>query len=168
MNPINWVKGFFTSTGKEIIQIGADLINDLHTSTDEKMKRKNELKFQVEKAMLEAEVEINRHIENLEQELTERLRIDMSSDSWLSKNVRPLVVGVLTVAIIFLAIFTMLDSSLSISQLKVINMWIPFFTTLMVTVYGFYFGSRGVEKVSKIRVAIAAHKKIALYGATKI
>ncbi len=43
--------------------------------------------------------------------------------------------------------------NLSTQQLQALKEWIPFFSTLMLTVYAFYFGSRGIEKVQKIRAA---------------
>ena len=47
----------------------------------------------------------------------------------------------------------MFDSALTEIQLKSLKEWIPFFSTLMMVIYGFYFGSRGIEKVQKIRAA---------------
>ena len=45
----------------------------------------------------------------------------------------------------------MFDDKLVDNQLQALNVWVPFFTTLMMVIYGFYFGSRGIEKVQKIR-----------------
>ena len=78
------------------------------------------------------------------QEVSERWKSDMSSDSWLSKNTRPLILLYLTFAT---TVFIVIDSSTNL----VINIsWIDLLKTLLVTVYVAYFGSRGIEKVKKI------------------
>lgn len=78
------------------------------------------------------------------QEISKRWDSDMSSDSWLSKNTRPLVLLYLTFAT---SVFIVLDSTTN----TVINKtWIELLQTLLVTVYIAYFGSRGVEKVKNI------------------
>ena len=78
------------------------------------------------------------------QEISKRWDSDMTSDSWLSKNTRPLVLLYLTFAT---SVFIVLDSTTN----TVINKtWIELLQTLLVTVYIAYFGSRGFEKVKKI------------------
>lgn len=87
----------------------------------------------------------------------ERLKTDMTSDSWLSKNVRPLSLIFLTVAVTALAYGTIFNSELTEAQQSALDVWVPFFTMLMLTVYGFYFGSRGLEKIQKVRSGSTAH-----------
>ena len=79
------------------------------------------------------------------QEVSKRWQSDMTSDSWLSKNVRPLTLIYLTLAT---TIYIVLDS-LDIS-FKIDNAWIELLKTLLVTIYVAYFGSRGFEKYKKI------------------
>ena len=80
------------------------------------------------------------------QEVSKRWDADMSSDSWLSKNTRPLTLLYLTLTT---TLFVILDSS--DSPFKVGSEWIELLKTLLVTVYVAYFGSRGFEKYNKIR-----------------
>jgi len=79
------------------------------------------------------------------QEVTKRWSSDMTSDSWLSKNTRPL-------ALIYLTIITTLmiivDSTGIDFDVK--PGWVTLLETLLVTVYIAYFGSRGVEKYKSI------------------
>ena len=75
-------------------------------------------------------------------EVSSRWRSDMKSDSWLSKNTRPL-------ALIFLTASAVLMMSLHL-QFNVDEEWISLLKTLLVTVYVAYFGSRGAEKITKI------------------
>ena len=80
------------------------------------------------------------------QEISKRWQSDMKSDSWLSKNTRPL-------SLIFLSIMTIafiwVDSHHEIS-FTVEQEWIGLLKTLVTTVYVAYFGSRGAEKFKSI------------------
>ncbi len=78
-------------------------------------------------------------------EVSKRWDFDMQSDSWLSKNVRPITLIYLTLAT---TIYIVLDS-LEIS-FKIDEAWIELLKTLLVTIYVAYFGSRGFEKFKKI------------------
>ena len=78
-------------------------------------------------------------------EVSSRWRADMKSDSWLSKNTRPLALIFLTAS----AVFMMAVDSFHL-QFDVDEAWINLLKTLLVTVYVAYFGSRGAEKITKI------------------
>lgn len=77
--------------------------------------------------------------------VTKRWNSDMTSDSWLSKNVRPL-------ALIFLTFFTMLLIYLDFydDSIEVPTEWIELLKSLLLGVYIAYFGSRGLEKYKSI------------------
>ena len=87
----------------------------------------------------------------LEQDIAEmnnissRWQSDMKSDSWLSKNTRPMALIFLTLA---MTIFIVLDSTI---LLQIKESWVSLLETLLITVYVAYFGSRGAEKISKIK-----------------
>ena len=74
--------------------------------------------------------------------VSERWRSDMSSDSWLSKNTRPLTLIYLTVC---MTILILVDSFHTMFHVDIA--WVELLKTLLVTVYVAYFGSRGAEKV---------------------
>jgi len=95
----------------------------------------------VEKEMLVKELEQD-VIEM--QEVTKRWDSDMSSDSWLSKNIRPLSLAFLTIS---LFIYVILDSSLD--SFKIAEQWISLLGNLLMLVYGGYFGARTLEKIRK-------------------
>jgi hypothetical protein len=76
------------------------------------------------------------------QEVTKRWDSDMKSDSWLSKNTRPMSLIFLTVMSIA---FIWVDSHEHLS-FTVEQEWISLLKTLTTTVYVAYFGSRGAEK----------------------
>jgi len=78
------------------------------------------------------------------QETTKRWQYDMQSDSWLSKNIRPLSLAFLTLS---LFLYIILDSSLE--GFKIDESWIDLLSSLLLLAYGGYFGARSMEKISK-------------------
>ena len=77
-------------------------------------------------------------------EVSSRWRSDMKSDSWLSKNTRPITLIYLTLS---MTIFIILDSTV---LLEIKTGWVSLMEALLITVYVAYFGSRGAEKITKI------------------
>jgi hypothetical protein len=79
------------------------------------------------------------------QEISKRWVSDMQSDSWLSKNTRPMALIFLTVSMVALILLdsTALNFDVDIS-------WVDLLKSLLITVYVAYFGSRGVEKFKSI------------------
>lgn len=78
------------------------------------------------------------------QEVTKRWSSDMTSDSWLSKNIRPLSLAFLTLT---LFIYIILDSSLE--GFKIAEQWVSLLGNLLMLAYGGYFGARTLEKIRK-------------------
>ena len=78
------------------------------------------------------------------QEVTKRWESDMTSDSWLSKNIRPLSLAFLTST---LFIYIILDSALE--GFKIDEQWISLLGNLLMLAYGGYFGARTLEKIRK-------------------
>ena len=81
---------------------------------------------------------------DIEQEkgITKRWESDMKSDSRLSKNIRPISLIFLTVCAIALIVADSMGIDFNVKET-----WINLLSTLLVSVYVAYFGSRGAEKV---------------------
>ena len=79
------------------------------------------------------------------QEVTKRWSSDMKSDSWLSKNTRPMALIFLTISLIVFILLDGFDIAFSID-----TGWIDLLKSLLITVYVAYFGSRGAEKFKAI------------------
>ena len=120
-------------TGGVIKEVG-DVIDKLTTTDEERLEAKRLIQEILEKADSEAQ-----------EEVTERWKSDMQSDSFLSKNIRPMVLIYLTVIFSSLAFF---DGN--VGDFKISKEYIPIFQTLLVTVYGAYFVGRTWEKAKKI------------------
>ena len=80
------------------------------------------------------------------QEVSKRWESDMKSDSWLSKNTRPMSLIFLTISMVLLIILDSFEWGFNVSE-----GWVSLLQTLLVTVYVAYFGSRGAEKFQTIR-----------------
>ena len=119
-------------TGGLIKDVG-NVIDKLTTTDDERLAAKQKIQELLEKADQDAQTQI-----------TERWKLDMQSDSFLSKNIRPLVLIYLTVIFTALAFF---DGN--IGGFQVDQAYIPIFQSLLITVYGAYFVGRTWEKSKK-------------------
>ena len=122
-------KLFAWLTGSVIKEIG-NAIDKISTSKEEKLIIKKQIQEILEQADNNAQIQV-----------TERWKSDMNSYSFLSKNIRPMVLIYLTVIFSALA-FT--DGN--IGTFSVAKEYIPIFQTLLVTVYGAYFVGRSWEK----------------------
>ena len=116
-------------TGGLVKDIG-EVIDKVTTTDEERLEAKRRIQELLEKADNDAQTQV-----------TERWKFDMQSDSFLSKNIRPLIMVFLTTMFTILA-FT--DGN--IGQFSIQKEYIPIFQTLLVTVYGAYFVGRTWEK----------------------
>jgi len=80
------------------------------------------------------------------QNVSNRWNSDMKSDSWLSKNTRPLTLIYLTFASTLLIVVDSFHMTFDVD-----TAWVELLKTLLITVYVAYFGSRGAEKITKIK-----------------
>ena len=119
-------------TGGLVKDVG-NVIDKLTTTDEERLAAKQKIQELLEKADQDAQTQIS-----------ERWKLDMRSDSFLSKNIRPLVLIYLTVIFTALAFF---DGN--IGGFKVAEEYIPIFQSLLITVYGAYFVGRTWEKSKK-------------------
>ena len=123
----------FSSGAGELVKSVGGVIDNLTTSKEEKLEA--ERKIQALIANHEVEMEKN---------ITERWKMDMQSDSWLSKNIRPLV-------LVFLVVSTVLMIFIDAGTISftVEDKWTDLLQLVLITVIGAYFGGRSLEKVKK-------------------
>ena len=123
----------FSGGASELVNSVGGVLDNLTTTKEEKLDAKRKLK----ELILKHEAEMERNI-------TDRLTADMNSDSWLSKNVRPLV-------LIFLVVCTMLMIFIDAGTIKftVEEKWTDLLQLVLITIIGAYFGGRSLEKRSK-------------------
>ena len=117
----------------ELVKGIGGVVDNLHTSAEEKLEAERKIK----------ELVSNYEIE-MEKQITERWSMDMKSDSWLSKNIRPLVLIFLVVSTVFM-IF--IDAGVIAFEVKA--SWVDLLQLVLITVIGAYFGGRSFEKIKK-------------------
>ena len=123
----------FSSGATELVKGVGGVMDNLHTSEDEKLEAAQKIKELV------ASYEIE-----MEKQVTSRWEADMKSDSWLSKNVRPMV-------LIFLVVSTVLMIFIDAGTIKFVvePKWTDLLQIVLITVIGAYFGGRSLEKTKK-------------------
>jgi len=123
----------FSGGAAELVKGIGGVVDNLHTSKEEKLEAERKIK----ELMANYEVEMEKNISS-------RWEADLKSDSWLSKNVRPLV-------LIFLIICTMLLIFIDAGTInfEVKSSWVDLLQLVLITVIGAYFGGRSLEKVKK-------------------
>ena len=125
------LKNLLSGGAAELVKNVGGVLDNLTTSKEEKLEAERKIKELI--ANYEVEMEKN---------ITARWEVDLKSDSWLSKNVRPLV-------LIFLIVCTMLLIFIDAGALKfnVKDSYIDLLQLVLITVIGAYFGGRSLEKV---------------------
>jgi len=123
----------FSGGAAELVKNVGGVLDNLTTSKEEKLEAERKIK----ELMANYEVEMEKNISS-------RWEADLKSDSWLSKNVRPLV-------LIFLIVCTMLLIFIDAGALnfEVKSSWVDLLQLVLITVIGAYFGGRSLEKVKK-------------------
>ena len=123
----------FSTGATELIKGVGGVIDNLTTTEEERLTAEEKIKDMI----LGYESEMQRQV-------SERWKSDMNSDSWLSKNVRP-------VTLIFLIICTMLLIFIDAGFLSfdVKDSYVDLLQLVLITVIGAYFGGRSLEKVKK-------------------
>ena len=123
-----------------IFEIGNKLIDKLipdPTAKAEAQQKLLELQAQGRLAELQAD-----SIEA--QELTKRQQADMSSDSWLSKNIRPMTLIAILVGYFVFAMMSAFNMNANENYVRLLGDW-------GMLIMSFYFGGRTLEKIMDMR-----------------
>ena len=124
----------FSGGAADLVKGVGGVIDNLHTSKEEKLAAEQKIQEL-----------ISDYETKMEQNITDRWTSDMNSDSWLSKNVRPLV-------LIFLVVCTVLMIFIDAGTIAftVEEKWTDLLQLVLITVIGAYFGGRSFEKGKKV------------------
>ena len=130
MNVLNKI---FSAGATELVKGVGGVLDNLTTSKEEKL----EAERKVNELVASYEIEMEKNI-------TSRWQADLKSDSWLSKNVRPLT-------LVFLIVCTMLLIFIDAGAINfnVKDSYVDLLQLVLITVIGAYFGGRSLEKVKK-------------------
>ena len=119
----------------DLVKNVGGVLDNLTTSKEEKLEAQRKIK----------ELVVN-HQAKMEQNITDRWTADMQSDSWLSKNVRPLVLIFLVVCTVLMIFIDAGTISFTVEQ-----KWTDLLQLVLITVIGAYFGGRSYEKGTKVK-----------------
>jgi|TARA_R100001510_G_scaffold36469_1_gene32915 cation transport ATPase len=131
---MSFISKLFTTNAKDLVGEVGNVVDNLTTTQEEKLEAKRKIK----------EITLSFEAE-LQKEVSKRWEQDMNSDSWLSKNIRPLTLIFLvfsTVLLIFI------DSEMI--NFKVQDQWIDLLQIILITIIGAYFGGRSYEKIKRL------------------
>ena len=130
---MNILGKIFSAGASDLVGSIGGVVDNLTTSKEEKLEAERKIK----------ELVSNYEVE-MEKTITDRWKSDMASDSWMSKNVRPLV-------LIFLVVSTvlMIFIDAGVLSFNVEAKWTDLLQLVLITVIGAYFGGRSIEKTKK-------------------
>ena len=123
----------FSGGTKDLVEGVGNVIDNLHTSKEEKLAAEQKIKELVASYQT-----------NLEKEISTRWDSDMKSDSWLSKNIRPM-----TLAFLVISTVLMIFVDAGTINFVVEEKWTDLLQIVLITVIGAYFGGRSLEKTKK-------------------
>ena len=124
--------------GGDTLKDVGGIIDNLHTSGEEKAAAKERITTILAQAEQAAQAQVSA-----------RWEADMKHGSVLSKNIRPLTLVFLTVIFTILSVF---DGNLTIAgeDFTIGAAYVPVYQTLLMTVYAAYFAGRSIEKVKQV------------------
>jgi len=130
---MNILGKIFSSGATDLVKSVGGVIDNLTTSQEEKLEAERKIQ----------EI-IHSYESKMQQEVSARWKSDMESDSWLAKNVRPII-------LLFLVLSTMILIFIDAGfiDFHVDGTWIDLLQLILLTVIGAYFGGRSWEKVKK-------------------
>ena len=123
----------FSGGAADLVKGVVDVVDNLHTSKEEKLAAQQKVKELI--ADYETKMEAN---------ITDRWKADMNSDSWLSKNVRPMILIFLVVSTVLMIFIDAGTIAFTVEQ-----KWTDLLQLVLITVIGAYFGGRSFEKSKK-------------------
>ena len=132
MGVLSTITGFLS--GGDIVKDIGGVLDNLHTSGEEKAEAERKIK----EILVQAE-------QAAQQQVSARWEADMKHGSWLSKNIRPITLIFLTICFVILSVF---DGNMG--EFTIGAAYVPVYQTLLMTVYAAYLAGRSIEKVKKV------------------
>ena len=127
-----------------LLDVGAKLLDRFMPDPAKAAEAKAELEKMAQDGRI-AEMNIDLQAYQTEQNnLTERLKADMSSDSWLSKNIRPLTLIFILFAYFTFAMMSAFDLETRGNYVELLGQW-------GMLIMSFYFGGRTLEKIMDMK-----------------
>ena len=123
-----------------ILNIGGKLIDKLIPDPEAKAKAQLELAQMAQNGELQKMANDTKLYELEQTNLTDRLKADMGSDSWLSKNIRPMTLIAIITGYFVFAMMSAFDLDTNERYVELLGQW-------GMLIMSFYFGGRTLEKI---------------------
>ena len=153
-NGLGLLSSAIQAKGKEIVEntLGVKIADN---PSPEEVVKLRELQFAHEERLLELGIEkakmeleemkvLASAAQNEDNNVSNRWNADMSSDSWLSKNIRPLSLIAIFVGYFLFAMMSAFDYNANESYVTLLGNWGQL-------IMGAYFGGRTIEKLAELR-----------------
>ena len=153
-NGLGLLSSAIQAKGKEVVEnaLGVKISDN---PSDAEVAKLRQLQFDHEERLLELGIEKARIEQeelkallaaqaNQENNISDRWKADMSSDSWMSKNVRPMTLVYILTAYLLFALLDGAGYKISETYITLLGQW----GLIVMTAY---FGGRTVEKVMEMR-----------------
>ena len=125
-----------------VLNIGSKLIDKLIPDPEQKAKAQLELaKLAQEGKLADLQADVTEM-----QEVTKRQQADMASDSWLSKNIRPMTLIAILGGYFFFAFASIFDYDTKAAYVELLGEW-------GMLIMSFYFGGRTLEKIIDMKTS---------------
>lgn len=124
----------------DIVGVGMKLVDKLIPDPEAKAKAQLDLAKLAQDGKL---ADIQADVQEA-QELTKRLQADMSSDSWLSKNIRPMTLIAILAGYFVFAMLSAFNIDTNSKYVELLGQW-------GMLIMSFYFGGRTLEKIIDMR-----------------
>lgn len=138
---MGWIDDLIGGGVGKLVESVGNTVDKFVTTEEERLK----IKQSIDKDLMDFKTSILSNAESYEQELTKRLQADMSSDSWLSKNIRPMtLIAILSMYSVFSI------TSGNIGNFKIAESYVQLLGQWGMMIMSFYFGGRSLEKIATI------------------
>ena len=127
-----------------LLNIGGKLIDKLIPDPEAKAKAQIELARLAQEGELTKLANETKLYETEQNNLTARLNSDMNSDSWLSKNIRPMTLIAILIGYFVFAIMSAFNMNTNSAYVELLGQW-------GMLIMSFYFGGRTLEKIIDLR-----------------
>jgi hypothetical protein len=123
-----------------LLEVGGKLVDKLIPDPEAKAKAQIELAKLAQDGELAKMANDTKLFETEQNNLTDRLKADMSSDSWLSKNIRPMTLIAILAGYFIFAMMSAFDMDTNERYVELLGQW-------GMLIMSFYFGGRTLEKI---------------------
>ena len=127
-----------------LLEVGGKLVDKLIPDPEAKAKAQAELTRMAQEGELAKMANDTKLFETEQNNLTDRLKADMASDSWLSKNIRPMTLIFILAGYFTFAMMSAFGKDTNESYVQLLGQW-------GMLIMSFYFGGRTLEKIMDMK-----------------